>query len=252
MTVIQDSVPAMEEDRASSRSPAAAHCWTGQRDRGGGVRIARRNGESPMDRGAALRRRVEALADGHGLARGFERPDSRARLPPRRERGGVARPRRRDGAPVYVAHAKPWLLPRSLRETVGRHLPRREPGALYLFGGAFEAVFGWDAGRIGAAPGSVLYVTASARRRIDAIPITRCFGKPERRKATWHIASSGFETMIGIASGERLTTSSTTAETIPALVFNKSSRLIPGLRGQAGGNDHNIGIFRAFVIIQSL
>ena len=29
--------------------------------------------ESPLDRGEMLGRRVEALADGHGLARGFER-----------------------------------------------------------------------------------------------------------------------------------------------------------------------------------
>ena len=35
--------------------------------------VARRNGESPLDRGARLRRRVEALAGGDGLARGFER-----------------------------------------------------------------------------------------------------------------------------------------------------------------------------------
>src|SRR4029450_983520 len=41
--------------------------------------LARRNGESPLDRGASLGRRVEALAAGDGLARGL------ARL--RRERG---------------------------------------------------------------------------------------------------------------------------------------------------------------------
>jgi hypothetical protein len=36
--------------------------------------LARRNGESPLDRGAALRRRVIALAaDGRGLAWAFER-----------------------------------------------------------------------------------------------------------------------------------------------------------------------------------
>jgi hypothetical protein len=35
--------------------------------------VARRNGESPLDRGARLRRRVESLAAGDGLARGFER-----------------------------------------------------------------------------------------------------------------------------------------------------------------------------------
>src|SRR5215208_3477577 len=35
--------------------------------------LARRNGESPLDRGATLRRRVESLARGRGLSRGFER-----------------------------------------------------------------------------------------------------------------------------------------------------------------------------------
>jgi hypothetical protein len=35
--------------------------------------LARRNGESPLDRGAALRRRVIALAAGRDLAYGFER-----------------------------------------------------------------------------------------------------------------------------------------------------------------------------------
>ena len=35
--------------------------------------LARRNGESPLDRGAALRERVEALAAMDGLAHAFER-----------------------------------------------------------------------------------------------------------------------------------------------------------------------------------
>jgi hypothetical protein len=34
--------------------------------------LARRNGESPLDRGAALRRRVEALAATDGLAHAFD------------------------------------------------------------------------------------------------------------------------------------------------------------------------------------
>ena len=34
--------------------------------------LARRNGESPLDRGAALGRRVETLAHEHGLERAFE------------------------------------------------------------------------------------------------------------------------------------------------------------------------------------
>ena len=37
--------------------------------------------------------------------------------------------------------------------------------------------------------------------RMPAIPKTRSFGKPETFFATWHIASSGFETTIRIASG---------------------------------------------------
>jgi hypothetical protein len=35
--------------------------------------LARRNGESPLDRGAALRERVDALARIDGLPRAFER-----------------------------------------------------------------------------------------------------------------------------------------------------------------------------------
>jgi hypothetical protein len=35
--------------------------------------LARRNGESPLDRGAALRRHVETLAVTDGLARAFDR-----------------------------------------------------------------------------------------------------------------------------------------------------------------------------------
>lgn len=34
--------------------------------------LARRNGESPLDRGAALRRRVEVLAREHDLPRAFD------------------------------------------------------------------------------------------------------------------------------------------------------------------------------------
>src|SRR5918997_3108690 len=46
--------------------------WTGAIE-AGAYELARRNGESLLDRGAALGRRVEALAAGRGLARGFER-----------------------------------------------------------------------------------------------------------------------------------------------------------------------------------
>ncbi len=130
--------------------------------------LARCNGESPLDRGAALRRRVEALADGHGLARGFERLA--------RERGYRSEESGEESFARVVATARPL---RGAREAValavrtGRRLVAvsrgESPGALYLFGGAFEAVLGdLDAGRIGAAPGRVLYVTACARRREEA------------------------------------------------------------------------------------
>ena len=39
-------------------------------------------------------------------------------------------------------------------------------------------------------------VRMRAESRTPAMPKTRCFGKPEARKATWHIASSGLETTI--------------------------------------------------------
>ena len=71
-----------------------------------------------------------------------------------------------------------------------------------------------------------------AESSTPAIPITRCFGKPERRSATWHMASSGFETIIRIEFGERFTHSSTTLPTMSAFVRNRSSRLMPGLRGR--------------------
>src|SRR5213076_2137873 len=67
--------------------------------------------------------------------------------------------------------------------------------------------------------------------RIPAIPKTRSFGQPETVLATWHIASSGFETTIRTASGDCAIACSTTDPTIFSLVVTKSSRLIPGDRG---------------------
>ena len=61
--------------------------------------------------------------------------------------------------------------------------------------------------------------------------VKRSRDTPETRFATWHIASSGFETTIRIASGEAPTTFSVTSLTIFSFVVTRSSRLIPGLRG---------------------
>ena len=62
------------------------------------------------------------------------------------------------------------------------------------------------------------------------MPITRSRGKPVVSFATYDMTSSGFETMIRIASGDVRFTFSATSFTIPALVFSRSSRLIPGFR----------------------
>src|SRR3954471_10984857 len=128
--------------------------------------LARCNGESPLDRGAALRRRVETLADGHGLARGFERLA--------RERGYRGEESGEESLARVIAHARPL---RGAREAValavrsGKRVvavSRAEnPGALYVFGGAFDAVVA-DPRELGEPPRSILYVSAVEWRRADA------------------------------------------------------------------------------------
>jgi hypothetical protein len=49
-----------------------AGCWSPGAIEAVVYELARHNGESPLDRGAALRRRVEALAAESDLARAFE------------------------------------------------------------------------------------------------------------------------------------------------------------------------------------
>ena len=74
-------------------------------------------------------------------------------------------------------------------------------------------------------------VEKRAVSRMPAIPKTRSLGQPETFLATWHMASSGFETTIRIASGDRAITSAVTEPTIRSFVVTRSSRLIPGERG---------------------
>jgi FMN phosphatase YigB (HAD superfamily) len=128
--------------------------------------LARRNGESPLDHGAMLRRNVEALANGHGLARGFER---------------LARQRcyrvGKEGDALLadvVAMARP--LP-GAREAVALALGsgRRvlaasngeSPGALRLFGDVFEEVVAHPT-EIDADPDAILYVSSAPWRRSEA------------------------------------------------------------------------------------
>jgi FMN phosphatase YigB (HAD superfamily) len=139
--------------------------WTGAID-AVTYELARRNGESPLDRGAALGRRVETLARDDGLARGFERlADARGY---RGEESGdeslarvVAMARPLPGAREAVA-----LAVRSGKRVVV--VSRAESaGALHPFGGAFDAVVS-DPRELDAALEAILYVSAAEWRRVEA------------------------------------------------------------------------------------
>ena len=68
--------------------------------------------------------------------------------------------------------------------------------------------------------------------RIPAMPTTRRFLKRDAAFATWHIASSGFETTTSDRAREiSCTASFVTVETIASFVATRSSRLMPGERG---------------------
>jgi hypothetical protein len=128
--------------------------------------LARCNGESPLDRGAALRRRVEMLADGHGLARGFERLA--------RERGYRDLQSGEESLARVIAMARPIPTARvavALAVRSGKRVVAvsraEQPGALYLFGGAFEAVVS-DPRELGEPPERILYVSAADWRRAEA------------------------------------------------------------------------------------
>ena len=83
---------------------------------------------------------------------------------------------------------------------------------------------------------------------MPAWPMTRFFGKPVASCASAVISSSGLETTMTTASGEVLRRCSRRpARTIFALVSMRSIRLMPGLRGQAGGDDDDVGVLGALV-----
>ena len=126
--------------------------------------LARRNGESPLDRGAMLRRHVETLADGHGLSRGFERlarercyrvgHDGDALLA-----NVVAAARPLPGACAAVA-----LALGSGRRVLG--VSRGESAAaLQPFGGVDVVA---HPGEIDADPDAILYVSTAPWRRAEA------------------------------------------------------------------------------------
>src|SRR4029079_10074323 len=124
------------------------------------------NGDSALDRGASLGRRVELLADGDGLACGFERLAE--------ERGYLGEESGAESLARVVAMARPLHGAREAVQfavksgrrvvAVGRTASVR---ALRPFGGAFDAVVA-DPRAIGAPPDSILYVSAAEWRRVEA------------------------------------------------------------------------------------
>jgi hypothetical protein len=128
--------------------------------------LARRNGESPLDRGAALGRRVEALADSDGLACGFERLAA--------ERGYLGEESGDESLARVVALARPIrgaseavdIAVRSGKRVVT--VSRTESAcALQPFGEAFEAVVA-DPREVGVLPEAIMYVSAAEWRRVEA------------------------------------------------------------------------------------
>jgi hypothetical protein len=128
--------------------------------------LARRNGDSPLDRGAALGRRVETLAGGQGLARGFDRLAH--------ERGYRGEESGDELLARVIAMARPL---RGAREAVvlavrsGKRVAAvsraESASALHPFGGAFEAVVS-DPRQLETAVDAILYVSAAEWRRVEA------------------------------------------------------------------------------------
>jgi hypothetical protein len=129
--------------------------------------LARRNGESPLDRGTAMRRRVEELADGNGLAHGFEQL-ARERCYRTEATGAELRARAVAMAgPVPGAREAVMLAVETGKRVVAVARGECSDALVYLFGGVFEDVVA-DPGEIDAAPDVIVYVSAAAWRRAEA------------------------------------------------------------------------------------
>jgi hypothetical protein len=155
----------MEEEHVAFACRGTLVDWAGAID-AVAYELARRNGESPLDRGASLGRRVEALAQADGLARGFERLAE--------ERGYRDEESGAESLARVVAMARPFqgareavqLAVRSGRRVVA--VARNDSvRALGPFGAAFEAVVS-DPREIGAPPEAIIYVSAAEWRRVEA------------------------------------------------------------------------------------
>ena len=83
------------------------------------------------------------------------------------------------------------------------------------------------------------------------MPNTRSRGQPETFFATWHMASSGLETTIRMASGERSTASRVTEPTMLSFVVTRSSRLMSPVARHAGGDHDDVGALGLVVAVRA-
>src|SRR5712692_2411972 len=74
-------------------------------------------------------------------------------------------------------------------------------------------------------------VRKRAESSTPAMPMTRFLLNFEIMNAAWHMASSGFVTMMSMQLGEYFTHCSVAARTTSKLARSRSSRLMPGLLG---------------------
>ena len=94
-------------------------------------------------------------------------------------------------------------------------------------------------------------VEKRAVSRIPAMPKTRSFGQPETGLATWHIASSGFETTMRIASGEARTTLLGDRADDPLVRGDEVVAAHARLARKAGGDHDHLGAGGLLVAVRA-
>ena len=89
-----------------------------------------------------------------------------------------------------------------------------------------------------------------ALSRMPAMPMTLCFGSFVTRRTTSHIASRGFVTTMILRSREPRDVFAMQVATISSFFFRRSSRDMPGLAGEAGRHDHEVGALGLLVAVR--
>ena len=83
-----------------------------------------------------------------------------------------------------------------------------------------------------------------------AMPTTMLCGRPENSRSAHTIASSGLVMQMTNAFGALALMPSPTAFITFRLMPSRSSRLMPGLRGDAGGDDAHVGAGDVGIIVR--